>query len=161
MYIVKAQLENFEDVKLITHKTISEIYPRYYPKGVVDFFLAHHNDENIMKDILSEIVYLIIDDKEAIGTVTVKKNEICRLFVLPQKQHKGVGRQLLDFAEKIVEEEYPEIYVDSSLPAKSIYMKRGYVIVEAHTIVTENGDVLCYDLMKKKSITLSPEGDQR
>ena len=64
MYIVKAQLENFEDVKLITHKTISEIYPRYYPKGVVDFFLAHHNDENIMKDILSEIVYLIIDDKE-------------------------------------------------------------------------------------------------
>ena len=107
-------------------------------------------------------VFLYSDLKgNIVGTVTVKKNEICRLFVLPQNQHKGVGRQLLDFAEAIIAEEYSEICVDSSLPAKSIYMKRGYVIVEAHTIVTENGDVLCYDLMKKKSIPLSPEGDQR
>ena len=55
MHIIKAQTEHFEDVKSITHKTISEIYPRYYPKGVVDFFLAHHSDENIMKDVAAEI----------------------------------------------------------------------------------------------------------
>ena len=64
-------------------------------------------------------------------------------------QHKGFGRQLLDFAEKMIAEEYTEIYLDSSLPAKSTYLKRGYVAVEAHKIVAENGDVLCYDLMKK------------
>jgi len=39
MNIKKAKTENFEDVKLITHETIKEIYPHYYPRGVVDFFL--------------------------------------------------------------------------------------------------------------------------
>ena len=56
MQIIKAQTEHFEDVKSITHKTISEIYPHYYPKGVVDFFLAHHSDENIMKDFAEELI---------------------------------------------------------------------------------------------------------
>lgn len=151
MQIVKARTEKFDIIKHITHKTISEIYPHYYAKGVVDFFLAHHNNENIMKDILAGYVYLILDGEEAIGTVTIKENEICRLFVLPEHQHRGVGRQLLDFAEEMIAEEYTEIYLDSSLPAKNSYLKRGYVAVEAHKIVAENGDVLCYDLMEKNS----------
>lgn len=151
MQIIKAQSERFDTIKRITHNTISEIYPHYYARGVVDFFLAHHNNENIMKDILAGIVYLILDGEEAVGTVTIKENEICRLFVLPEYQHKGFGRQLLDFAEKMIEEEYTEIYLDSSLPAKSTYLKRGYITVEAHKIVAENGDVLCYDLMRKNS----------
>lgn len=157
MNIIKAKTEHFEDVKSITHKTISEIYPRYYPEGVVDFFLAHHSDENIRKDIAAEIVYLIMDDEEKIGTVTVKENEINRLFVLPRHQQKGAGKQLLDFAEELIAEKYVEIYVHSSLPAKSIYVKRGYTIVESHTIVAENGDVLCYDLMKKNSNSQFPK----
>ena len=149
MQIIKAQSEKIDTIKRITHNTISEIYPHYYARGVVDFFLAHHNNENIMKDILAGIVYLILDGEEAVGTVTIKENEICRLFVLPEYQHKGFGRQLLDFAEKMIEEEYTEIYLDSSLPAKSTYLKRGYITVEARKIVAENGDVLCYDLMRK------------
>ncbi|MGN0350922.1 MAG: GNAT family N-acetyltransferase [Roseburia sp.] len=151
MQIIKAQLENFDIVKRITHKTISEIYPHYYAKGAVDFFLAHHNDENISNDIRLGEVYLLSDDENGIGTVTIKKNEICRLFVLPEYQHRGYGKTILDFAEKIIAEEYQEIYLASSLAAKHIYLKRGYVAVETHTIVAENGDVLCYDWMKKNS----------
>ena len=151
MIIEKAQPYKFDTVKQITHKTIAEIYPRYYPKGAVDFFLTHHNDENIMRDIHSGFVYLIFDEDKAIGTVTIKENEICRLFVLPEYQHKGFGRELLDFSEKLIAENYTEIYLASSLPAKNTYLKRGYVAVESHKIVTENGDVLCYDWMKKNS----------
>jgi len=44
-----------------------------------------------------------------------------------------------------------DIILDSSLPAKDIYKKRGYIIIESHKIVTANEDVLCYDLMKKNS----------
>lgn len=41
----------------------------------------------------------------------------------------------------MIAEEYTEIYLDSSLPAKSTYLKRGYVAIEAHKIVAENGEV--------------------
>lgn len=149
MNIVKTKMQNFEDVKRITHNTIKEIYPHYYPSGVVDFFLEHHNSENITKNILADLVYLMMDGEEAIGTVTIRENEICRLFVLPEHQGKGVGRNLLDFAEARIADQYKDIFLDSSLPAKDIYRKRGYIIVEAHKIVTKNEDVLCYDLMKE------------
>ena len=51
MDIIKADKNSFEDVKKITHTTIMEIYPKYYPPGAVEFFLKHHSDESIVNDI--------------------------------------------------------------------------------------------------------------
>lgn len=140
-----------EIVKHITTHTIKSIYPHYYPCGAVDFFLSHHNDKNIETDIENGSVYLCFNnDNETVGTVTIKENEICRLFVLPEYQGNGYGRQLLSFAEKIISENYSSIILDASLPAKAIYLKRGYISTEFHTIKTENGDFLCYDVMIKQ-----------
>lgn len=149
MTILKANPAMLATVKQIVHETISAIYPHYYPRGAVDFFLAHHSDDRIADDIRAGIVYLLSEGDAAVGTVTIRGNELCRLFVLPQHQHKGFGRHLLDFAEAKIFEDYEEICLDSSLPAKHTYLKRGYAAVDSHRIVVENGDVLCYDWMKK------------
>ena len=96
MSIKLAQEFDFDIVKKITHKTIKEIYPHYYPNGAVVFFLNHHNDENIMNDISNHNVFLCYNSEQnAVGTVTIKKNEICRLFVLPQYQGNGYGLSLI------------------------------------------------------------------
>ncbi len=149
MNIKKAVLSDAEMVKAITEQTINSVYPQYYPKGAVDFFLSHHNENNIKSDIEKGIVYVLYDNENAVGTVTLRDNEICRLFVLPEYQGKGFGGRLLDFAEKKIAENYGKIIIDASLPAKPIYLKRGYVFTEYHTIKTENGDFLCYDVMEK------------
>lgn len=44
--------------------------------------------------------------------------EICRLFVLPAYQGVGYGREMLDFAEKIISAWYSKVVLDASLPAK-------------------------------------------
>ena len=41
MSIRKAVLSDLSMVRQISEVTISEIYPRYYPKGAVDFFLKN------------------------------------------------------------------------------------------------------------------------
>ena len=90
MDIRKATLSDLSIIKRISEVTISEIYPHYYPKGAVDFFLEHHSKGNILDDIKKGIVYLCFDaSQNAVGTVTIKNNEICRLFVLPFYQNKG------------------------------------------------------------------------
>lgn len=149
MNIKKAVLSDVEIVRTITVQTINSVYPRYYPKGAVDFFLSHHNENNIKSDIEKGIVYVLYDNENAVGTVTLRNNEICRLFVLPKYQGKGFGGRLLDFSEKKIAENYSKIIIDASLPAKPIYLKRGYTFTEYHTIKTENGDFLCYDVMEK------------
>ena len=100
MKIEKASEKELRIVSKITQETISAVYSQYYPVGAVDFFKNHHNEKHIAEDISNGIVYLLYDEENTVGTVTLRENEICRLFVLPEFQHKGYGRFLLDFAEK-------------------------------------------------------------
>ena len=151
MSIIRADISDIETVKYITTETINSIYPHYYPKGAVDFFLSHHNDNNIENDIKIGIVYLVLNDENnAVGTVTIKENEICRLFVLPEYQGNGYGGELISFAENEILKKYDKIILHASLPAKAIYLKKGYKEIEFHSIKTENGDYLCYDMMIKQ-----------
>ena len=153
MSIVKANITDLITVRTITRDTINAIYPHYYPVGAVDYFLCHHNDERIIRDIESGRVYLYLNDEGiATGTVTISENEICRLFVSEQYQGKGYGGALIDFAEKAIAEKHEQIILDASLPAKAIYLKRGYITTEYHVIKTENGDRLCYDEMTKSCL---------
>lgn len=147
-----ATLKDTDTVFDITQHTIDAVYPSYYPAGAVDFFKKHHSRERIEKDIDNKIVFVFIKDDETIGTVTIKDNEILRLFVSPKHQKKGYGRELLDFAEGKVREGYSEIVIDASLPAKSIYLKRGYKEISYNKILTDNGDYLCYDVMVKECV---------
>ena len=102
-----------------------------------------------MADINKGIVYLLQEENEYVGTVTVKENAICRLFVLPKYQHKGYGKALLDFSEAMIKKQYSKISLDASFPAKKFYLKRGYIEVGFYQIQTEHGDMLCYDVMEK------------
>ena len=148
--IIRAKESDFEIVKQITQNTIREVYPKYYHEGAVEFFSEHHSDERIMSDINAEIVYLIItEDNVPVGTVTLTDNEIDRLFVLPAFQGNGYGRALLDFAEDAISKKYDVIKLHASLPAKSIYLKRGFREVEYFKIDTGHGDYLCADVMEK------------
>ena len=152
MPIRPAAINDRETVHRIAHETISAIYPRYYPRGAVDFFLSHHNPDAIRQDIEKGLVYLATDENgRPVGTVTLRKNEILRLFVLPHFQGKGYGKMLLDFAEGMVAKQFDAVIVDASLSAKSLYLKRGYRETAYHQLPTENGDFLCYDVMEKNT----------
>lgn len=151
MSIKQAISSDLETIKNISTVTISSIYPHYYPKGAVEFFLEHHNKDNILIDIENSRCFLCFDTlQNAIGTVTIKDNEICRLFVLPSCQRMGYGKELLDFAEKIIFSRYSKVILDASLPAKKIYLKRGFKDTNFHIICTKNNDFLCYDVMEKQ-----------
>lgn len=147
--IKKATEAELDIVLTITHQTISEIYPHYYAPGVVDFFLEHHNRQNVLDDIKAGIVYLLQADARPVATVTVKENAVNRLFVLPKHQSHGYGSRLMDFAENLIAENFNRVHIDSSLAAKKMYLRRGYKEKRTCNITAENGDILVYDEMEK------------
>lgn len=148
--IIKAAPDDKDIVRDLTYRTICAVYPHYYPAGAVEFFIKHHSIENITRDIGSGNVWLITNDEGVpAGTVTVNANEINRLFVSPEHQGKGYGGKLIEFAEELISQKYDTSELSSSLPAKQIYLKRGYTEVSYNIIETDNGDKLCYDYMIK------------
>lgn len=149
--IIKATVEDTKLVQDIVYKTISEIYPNYYPQEVVDFFLNHHSQDRIVHDIEQDNVYLLRHDSCGyIGTGTIADNAINRVFVLPQYQSRGYGSQIMDFLESLISENYNRISLDSSLPAFALYLKRGYKPTEYHQENAANNRVLCYQMMVKE-----------
>ena len=147
--IRSAVLSESDIITELVRKTIKPVYPKYYPAEAVEFFLAHHKPEKIASDIEAGKVYVIEQDGIIVGTVTIDGNGIERLFVEPSGQGKGYGGQLIDFAENMIFGYSAKIRLDSSLPAKSIYIKRGYKEKEYRKILTDNGDYLCYDIMER------------
>lgn len=159
MRIRQATMEDFRTVQYITVETIRAIYPHYYPKGAVEFFLNHHSGQNISADIALNRVFVLEKEQTMVGTITIKNNEICRLFVLPEHQGKGYGRALLDFAERAIFKENAAIVLDASLPAKMLYIKRGYKYRTSHALRTDYGDFLCYDVLEKTGgVSMTPAG---
>ena len=149
MDIITAAPSDLETVFDIAQSTIRAIYPHYYPAGAVDFFLAHHSRENISADIEAGRVSLAVSDGKAVGTVTVIGDSINRLFVLPDEQGKGFGGELLRFAEAEIAGSDGTARLDSSLPAKQIYLRKGYMVIDSR-MIEANGDFLCYDIMIKR-----------
>jgi hypothetical protein len=62
----------------------------------------------------------------------------------------GYGKSLMDMAEEKISSAYDVIVLHASLPAKSIYLKRGYHEIDYIKIDTGHGDYLCADVMEKK-----------
>lgn len=139
-----------EQVAAIVKETIQKVYPHYYPSGAVQFFLDLHSEARIEEVMYSEEIYLVVVRGNVIGTGSIRKNEICRLFILPEYQGKGYGSRLMDLLEAQIFENYPKVHIDASFPAESMYLRRGYQIISYEKIQTENGDFLCYHIMEKE-----------
>lgn len=150
MKFVKANIGDLQIVQQIIYQTINEIYPRYYTQKVVDFFLNHHNTQNILKDLKRKQVFILYDNNMPIGTGSISENHIGRLFVLPEFQNKGYGSLMMSQLEQLASVQYNSVLIDASLPAYNLYLKRNYLPLEYKQIVIENGDVLCYYTMQKQ-----------
>ena len=56
---------------------------------------------------------------------------------------------ILKRAEEQIAKSYDTILIHASLPAKKIYLKRGFKEVEYNILDTGYGDYLCFDKMEK------------
>lgn len=144
-----ASQKDFDLIRNIVQNTIMEVYPHYYPRGVVEFFSSLHNDIAIKEDIETQKVYIVMVDQTSIATVTIDKNEINRLFVFLDYQKHGYGTQILDWAENKIFKMYGTVRLHAALPGKSIYLKRGYKLVEFRKKEVDFQDWICIDILEK------------
>lgn len=93
MKYIKATEKDIEQIVNLVQETIKAIYPKYYPKEVVDFFCELHCRENILKDIEAGLVGILKKDDEILGTGCYKENHITRVYVKPVFQKERVSQK--------------------------------------------------------------------
>lgn len=73
MKYIMATREHTEDIFRLVQETIKAVYPKYYPREVVDFFCELHSMENIERDIYVGHVGILVNDEEIVGTGSLNK----------------------------------------------------------------------------------------
>ena len=151
MKYIQAKESDINKVVELVRDTIKTIYPKYYPKEVVDFFCELHCYKNIAEDINKGNVGVLIVDNDIVGTGCYKGNHITRVYVSPEYQGKGYGSYIMECLEKEVALCSDVAYLDASLPACQFYEKRGYKTTKHETYEVNNGIVLVYEIMEKRT----------
>ena len=125
----------------------------YDMEGVEEF--TRYLDANLMaKRVQSNHFILIVEaNKKMIGTIEMRNfNHISLLFVSHEKQHQGVGRQLVREALRIARRHEPdlsEVDVHSSPNAVDAYKKFGFHTAGPETL--ENGIIFIPMKMRIKN----------
>lgn len=149
MKYIKADKSFTEQIFDLVQITIKEIYPKFYPKEIVDFFCKLHSKENILSDIQNQSIYILFDNDILVGTGSFKKNHITRVYIKPEFQGKGYGNFIMNKLEKEISNNYDTVCLDSSLPASRFYEKRGYKTLNHERWSNEHGVTLVYEIMQK------------
>lgn len=155
MEYIKATEKDLEQIVTLVQETIQTIYPKYYPKEVVEFFCELHCKENIFKDIKDGFVGILKNDDEIVGTGCYKDNHITRVYVKPIYQKQGYGSYIMQCLENAIGLNYEAVYLDASLPASHLYEKRGYKTIKHEQWNVENGVILVYEIMEKSLVKCS------
>ncbi len=150
MIIKKASIEELERILDIVQSSIRVTYPKYYPSEVVEFFLAHHAKEKIEKDILAGNAWSLYVGGVMVGTGSHEAQHVTRVYVAPGFQGQGYGSYIMEHLEAEISRNYNRAELDASLPAVTLYAKRGYRATEYHKLPVENGRVLVYEVMEKR-----------
>lgn len=150
MKYVTATSDMANEIRNVLHTTIRTIYPKYYPKEVVDFFCRHHSKEHILEGIASGNMGVLMDGNVIVGTGCFDSNHITGVYVLPSYQKQGCGTQIMNCLETEILKRHGKVILDSSLPAARLYEHRGYKTVSHGIYELENDVKLVYEIMEKK-----------
>ena len=117
MKYITATSDLADAVYNVLHTTIQSIYPKYYPREVVDFFCSHHSKEHVLEGIVTGNMGVLLDGREIMGTGCYDGNHITGVYVLPHYQKRGCGSQIMDCLEAEIVKKYDTAILDASLPA--------------------------------------------
>ena len=108
-----------------------------FPGGVIAELKKCRGTAEHVAELITNENFFVADEKNLLkGVVSIKDNEITKLYIDPQYQGKGLGRRLFTHAEAFIKAKgYEDMFaVTATLAAVPFYEKMGMVVSQTRTI---------------------------
>ena len=154
MNIVVATKEQLAIVKYLAYKIWPNAYETILSKPQLDYMLEMiYSLDSLEKQFDNGHVFLLIEDNQNfIGFVSYEincnnsnKTKLQKLYVLPEIQGKGIGKQVIDYIkDKVVLSNNLALFlnVNKFNKAKDFYQKYGFQIVKEEVIDIGNNYIM-------------------
>lgn len=133
MVLIRAATsEDAESIHSVHIQSISQICSRDYTPAEIAAWTSGPKPESYVKAMEEgEKMFVAVADGQIAGFTGIKSDEICAVYVHPAFVGKGIGKALLDRAEKhLVEQNISEGRLNASKTAKVFYLHHGWEIVQ-------------------------------
>jgi GNAT superfamily N-acetyltransferase len=139
-----------ETVKKLMDSTIDASYAGVYAPAAIAFFKTHHAIERILADGINGCTLIAEEDGRAVGTGTLAGDEVRRMFVIPDCQGQGIGREIFEQLERVARKlGLKRLTLDASLVARKFYERMGFELTEDTSRPVGNNQRLEYSVMTK------------
>ena len=154
MNIVVATKEQLAIVKNLAYKIWPNAYETILSKAQLDYMLEMiYSIDSLEKQFDNGHIFLLIeDDQNFIGFASYElncnnsnKTKLQKLYVLPEIQGKGIGKQVIDYIkEKVVLSNNLALFlnVNKFNKAKDFYQKYGFQIIKEEVIDIGNDYIM-------------------
>ena len=134
MHIRAFRKEDADEVAQVIAETLRESNSKDYPKEYIEYNIASHSADELLKAAEERHIYVVSEGQRIVGTGGIagywgSKTEsiLLTIFVLPEFQGKGIGRQIIKTLEQ---DEYAlrakRIEIPASITGVEFYRKLGY-----------------------------------
>jgi GNAT superfamily N-acetyltransferase len=120
-------LEDVGEIKSLIGRTMATSYRDVYSPRAIAFFNDYHSLENIKNDATRGSTVVAIEDGKMVGTCTLLEDEIKRVFVDPEYQGRGIGREMM--RTRIAEAKdrgLRSVRLEASLVSRAVYEHLGF-----------------------------------
>ncbi|KGK88124.1 GCN5 family acetyltransferase [Desulfosporosinus sp. HMP52] len=135
MIIRKLKDTDIEELTEIWYKA-SIIAHNFIPKEMWE----SHKDELRYKYLPQAETYVAEENNHLLGFISLLENYIGGLFVVPDKQGKGIGKSLLEQAKKMRRQLYVGVY-SKNINARKFYINNGFKTV-SQEVQEETGEMV-------------------
>jgi ribosomal protein S18 acetylase RimI-like enzyme len=154
MNIVVATKEQLAIVKNLAYKIWPNAYETILSKAQLDYMLEMiYSIDSLEKQFDNGHIFLLIeDDQNFIGFASYELNcnnsnkaKLQKLYVLPEIQGKGIGKQVIDYIkDKVVLANNLALFlnVNKFNKAKDFYQKYGFQIIKEEVIDIGNNYIM-------------------
>ncbi len=162
MNIVVVSKEQLPIVRELALKIWPHTFDNILSSEQIDYMLdMMYSIDSLEKQLENNKIFLLASaENQFVGFASYElrfdnsnKTKIHKLYVLPETQGKGVGRQLIDYITEIAlknQDSVLHLTVNKYNKAKDFYLKNGFVITEEAVFDIGNGYVMDDYLMEKK-----------
>lgn len=162
MNIVVATKDQLAIVKNLAYKIWPNAYETILSKAQLDYMLEMiYSIDSLKKQFDNGHIFLLIEDNQNfIGFASYElncnnsnKTKLQKLYVLPEIQGKGIGKQVIDYIkEKVVLSNNLALFlnVNKFNNAKDFYQKYGFQIIKEEVIDIGNNYIMDDYVMEVK-----------
>jgi len=125
--VVKYKKGDERKIANLCKKCILEINKKDLSKKQTELLIHEFSPRGIVRYARLAEVFVAKDKDKPIGTITLFNNQIKGMFVHPDYQLKGVGKQMLEHAEgEALKKGHVFTFLNSSSFSLKFYKKSGY-----------------------------------